>query len=237
MWRLVFTSRLFSTYLVCFVYSLVKMLCKLDSLLLLSSLLEILNLKLFCKSLNIIYYFCKILSCWYFLRSPSCDTSGVFRSACGLEIPVKLHLIKHFNSTGLSHSAQTQSTWAVREWEWALAPCHMGTTANDSPPERPWQLWQICWLNAWWPEEESEMGSENLVRLSNGGSGSDWSLIPLGPELLPKRRNDPRSSSSSFTSCLFVLTETETSIVWGWLCNSTIALCPGPCCSRMEIRA
>ena len=133
MWRLVFTSRQFSTYLVCFVYSLIKILCKLDSLLLLSSLLEILNLKLFCKSLNIIYYFCKILSCWYFLRSPSCDTSGVFRSACGLEIPVKLHLIKHFNSTGLSHSAQTQSTWAVREWEWALAPCHMGTTANDSP--------------------------------------------------------------------------------------------------------
>ena len=51
-----------------------------------------LNFKLFCKSLNIICYFCKIVSCWYFLCSPLCKTSGVFRSACGLKIACQVTL-------------------------------------------------------------------------------------------------------------------------------------------------
>ena len=57
----------------------------LDYFLLLSFHLLILNFELFCKSLNIICYFCKIVSCWYLLRSLSCETYGMFRSACGLE--------------------------------------------------------------------------------------------------------------------------------------------------------
>ena len=32
-----------------------------------------------------IFFFCEIVSCWYRLRSLSCETSGVFQSACGLE--------------------------------------------------------------------------------------------------------------------------------------------------------
>ena len=50
-----------------------------------------LNFKLFCKSLNIICYFCKIVSA-YLLRSPLCETSGVFRSACRLETVCQITL-------------------------------------------------------------------------------------------------------------------------------------------------
>jgi len=57
-----------------------------------AAIFSFVNFKLFCKSLNIICYFCKIVSCWYLLRSPSCETSGVFRSAYGLKTACQVTL-------------------------------------------------------------------------------------------------------------------------------------------------
>ena len=95
----------------------------------------------FCKYLNIIYYFCKIILCWYRLRSSSCETSSVFRSACGLETDYQvmfnytntsdvfkwwpLHLISRFNLTVLSHSGIPAGFVDFRS-EWWFLPIKRG---------------------------------------------------------------------------------------------------------------
>ena len=70
------------------------MFCKLDSLLLLSSLLEILNLKLFCKSLNIIYYFVRFYHVGTLCTRLRARLLVCFDRPVGWKQPVKLYLIK-----------------------------------------------------------------------------------------------------------------------------------------------
>ena len=71
------------------------MLCKLVSLPLLSFLLYILNLKLFCKSLNVIYYCCN----FFYHAGTFCARLRARLLVCfdrpvGWKQTVKLHLIK-----------------------------------------------------------------------------------------------------------------------------------------------
>ena len=75
------------------------MLCKLDSLPLLSFLLQILNLKLLCESLNIIYYFVSFYYVGTLCARLCAGLLVCFDRSVGWKQPVKLHLIKLMRQT------------------------------------------------------------------------------------------------------------------------------------------
>ena len=70
------------------------MLCKLDSLPLLSFLLYIFKFKLLCKSLNIIYYFVRFYHVGTLCARLRARLLVCFDRPVGWKQPVKLHLIK-----------------------------------------------------------------------------------------------------------------------------------------------
>ena len=71
------------------------MICKLDSLPLLSFLLEVLNSKLFCKSINIISVYVRFIFCaGTFCARLRARLLVCFSRPVGWKQPVKLHLIK-----------------------------------------------------------------------------------------------------------------------------------------------